>query len=150
IALQLALDAPDLVHTLALLEPALMVGDSAEQYREAMVRNERRYREAGAAVAIDEALRVRCPTYQALLDDKLPGAFDQALADAETTYAATPGCLAWKFGEAEARRIRQPVLSVLGGESEKLWPRFGEAHRLLLSWLPDAEGYVLPGATHFL
>ena len=33
--------------------------------------------------------------------------------------------------EAEARRISQPTLSVLGGESDALWSRFGETHRLL-------------------
>jgi len=46
------------------------------------------------------------------------------------------------------RRLPQPVLAVLGAESEALWPRFGETHRLLLDWLPHAEGFVLPGATH--
>jgi pimeloyl-ACP methyl ester carboxylesterase len=56
----------------------------------------------------------------------------------------------WHFGEAEARRLTQPVLSVLGGQSEALWARFGEVHRLLLAWLPQAEGFVLPGTTHFL
>lgn len=29
-------------------------------------------------------------------------------------------------------------------------PRFSETYQLLLDWLPDAEGFVLPGATHFL
>jgi pimeloyl-ACP methyl ester carboxylesterase len=60
------------------------------------------------------------------------------------------GQLGWRFGEAEARRISQPTLSVLGGESDALWSRFGETHRLLLAWLPHAEGFVLPGATHFM
>ena len=32
IALQLALDTPDVVHTLTLLEAALVVGESAEPY----------------------------------------------------------------------------------------------------------------------
>jgi pimeloyl-ACP methyl ester carboxylesterase len=41
-------------------------------------------------------------------------------------------------------------VSVLGGESDALWSRFGETHRLLLAWLPHAEGVVLPGATHFM
>jgi pimeloyl-ACP methyl ester carboxylesterase len=41
-------------------------------------------------------------------------------------------------------------LSVLGGESDALWSRFGETHRLLLAWLPHAEGFVLPGTTHFM
>jgi pimeloyl-ACP methyl ester carboxylesterase len=39
---------------------------------------------------------------------------------------------------------------VLGGESGALGPRFGEAHRLLLAWLPHAEGAILPGATHLM
>jgi pimeloyl-ACP methyl ester carboxylesterase len=60
-----------------------------------------------------------------------------------------PELLSWDFGEAEARRISQPALSVLGGESAALWPRFGETHRLLLAWLPRSEGFVLPGTTHF-
>jgi pimeloyl-ACP methyl ester carboxylesterase len=57
--------------------------------------------------------------------------------------------LAWDFDSGQARQITQPVLSVLGGESEALWDRFGEVHRWLLTWLPHAEGIVLPGMTHF-
>jgi 3-oxoadipate enol-lactonase len=41
-------------------------------------------------------------------------------------------------------------LSVLGGESQALSPRFGEAHRLLLAWLPQAEEFIMPGATHLM
>jgi pimeloyl-ACP methyl ester carboxylesterase len=37
---------------------------------------------------------------------------------------------------------------VLGANSNALWPRFGETHRALLDWLPRAEPYVLPNATH--
>jgi pimeloyl-ACP methyl ester carboxylesterase len=151
VALQLALDAPDVAHSLALLEPALMVGASAQGYRESLARASERYRDAGAAVVVDEFLQARWPQYRAALDRALPGAFEQAVADAGTAFEGElPGLLGWRFGEAEARRIVQPVLSVLGGESEALWPRFGEAHRLLLDWLPHVEGFVLPGATHFL
>ena len=38
IALQLALDSPEVVHSVALLEPGLMVGASAQAYREALAR----------------------------------------------------------------------------------------------------------------
>ena len=151
VALQLALDTPDVVHSLALLEPALMVGASAQGYRESLARGTERYREAGAAVVVDEFLQARWPGYRAALDRALPGAFAQAVADAGTTFERElPGLLGWRFGEEEARRISQPALSVLGGESDALWSRFGETHRLLLAWLPHAEGFVLPGATHFL
>jgi hypothetical protein len=39
---------------------------------------------------------------------------------------------------------------VLGGGSPALGPRFEETYRFLLDWLPHAEGFVLPGATHLL
>jgi pimeloyl-ACP methyl ester carboxylesterase len=151
IALQLALDTPSVVHSLALLEPGLMVGASAQGYRESLARGVERYREAGAEVVVDEFLQTRWPGYRATLDRVLPGAFAQALADAGTWFEReVSGQLDWRFGEAEVRRISQPTLSVLGGESNARWSRFGETHRLLLEWLPHAEGFVLPGTTHFM
>ncbi len=151
VALQLALDAPDLVHSLALLEPALMVGASAASYRASLERGVQRYAQMGPATAVDEFLQARWPGYRVALDQVLPGAFAQAVADAGTAFESDlPGLLDWTFGETEARRVTQPVLAVLGGESEALWPRFGETHRALLAGLPHAEGFTLPGATHFL
>jgi pimeloyl-ACP methyl ester carboxylesterase len=151
VALQLALETPSVVHSLALLEPGLMVGASAQDYRESLARGSERYREAGAVVVVDEFLQSRWPGYRATLERVLPGAFAQAVADAGTWFEyELPGQLGWRFGEAEARRIRQPTLSVLGGESDALWSRFGETHRLLLEWLPHAEGFVLPGTTHLM
>ena len=151
VALQLALDTPGVVHSLALLEPGLMVGAGAQGYREALARGVERYREAGAAVVVDEFLQARWPGYRATLERVLPGAFAQAVADAETWFEReASGQQGWHFGEAEVRRISQPTLSVLGGESDALWSRFGETHRLLLEWLPHAEGFVVPGATHFM
>ena len=151
VALQLALDTPGVVHSLALLEPGLMVGASAQSYRESLARGVERYREAGAEVVVDAFLEARLPGYRATLDRVLPGALAQAVVDAETWFEReASGQLDWRFGEAQARRISQPSLSVLGGESDALWPRFGETHRLLLAWLPHAEGYVLPGTTHFM
>jgi pimeloyl-ACP methyl ester carboxylesterase len=151
VALQLALDYPDTVHSLALLEPALMAGESAEGYRASLARSSERYREVGAAVAVDEFLRARWPGYDNVLHRVLPGALAQAVADAGTSFEGElPGLLGWRFGEMEALRISQPVLSVLGGGCDALSPRFGESHRLLQAWLPRAEGVVMPGATHMM
>ena len=151
IGLQLALEAPQIVHTLSLLEPGLMIGESATLYREALVRSRDRYREVGAAVAVDEFLQLRWPAYRENLEVVLPGAFEQGIADAAAFYDADlPAGLDWRFGEAEARRVTLPVLAVVGEKSVALHPRFAETQRLLLSWLPDAEGFVLPGAAHFL
>jgi pimeloyl-ACP methyl ester carboxylesterase len=152
IALQLALDSPDVVHSLALLEPALMVGASAQSYRDAMIRGQQRFREGSPTVVVDQFLQVRFGAgYRAALEQVLPGALAQAVADAATPFECEiPGFLDWSFGEAEARHISHPVLAVLGSESEALWDRFGETHRLLLTWLPHVQGFVLPGAAHGL
>ncbi len=153
VALQLALDSPGVVHTLALLEPGLIVGASAQGYRESLLHGVERYRQAGAAVVVDEFLQARWPGpgYREALDHVLPGARAQAVADAETWFEhEVSGQLSWHFGEAEARCISQPTLSILGGESDAHWSRFGETHRLLLTWLPRAEGFVLPGTTHLM
>ena len=152
VALQLALDAPDVVHSLAPLEPALAVGEGAQSYREAIARGEQRYQEAGAAVVVDEFLQARFGTaYRVGLDRVLPRAFAQAVADAGTAFEQEmPGLREWSFAEAQARRITQPVLAVLGGDSDVLWPRFGETNHGLLAWLPNAEPFVLPGAAHGL
>jgi pimeloyl-ACP methyl ester carboxylesterase len=151
IALQLALDAPELVHSLVLLEPALMVGASAPAYRESLLQSARRYRTEGPQLVMEEFFRARWPSYtRAALESVLLGGFQQALADTPATFELDIGLVDWTFTEAEARRIRQPALVVLGADSPKLHPRFEETYQNLLSWLPNAEGFVLPEATHFL
>ena len=151
VALQTALDAPDAVRTLAVLEAGLFVGESAPLYREALLQSRERFRAVGARTAVEEFMEMRWPAYRERLDRELPGAFEQAVADAATFFESElPGGLGWQFGEAEARRITQPAFVVLGEESATLHPRFAETHRLLLEWLPRSEGFVLPGATHFL
>jgi pimeloyl-ACP methyl ester carboxylesterase len=111
IALQLALEAPKLVHTLTLLEAALMVGDSEQLYRQGMQQGMQRYREAGPRVVADEFLQMRWPGYWEPLEKALPGAFEQAVADAATSFAAdVPAAIDSHFGEQQAREITKPVL----------------------------------------
>jgi pimeloyl-ACP methyl ester carboxylesterase len=61
-----------------------------------------------------------------------------------------PAIREWAFTRADAARIGQPALVVLGAESEADWPGYGEGHRLLLDWLPRARPFVLPRAAHLL
>jgi pimeloyl-ACP methyl ester carboxylesterase len=151
IALQLALDAPQLVHTLSLLEPGLIVGESAQLYRQGLVFGLERFREVGARVAVDEFLEMRWPEYQEGLERVLTGSFEQAVADAATWFESDlPAVLDSGFGEVEAREIAQPTLVVLGARSALLQARFTETYRLLLDWLPNGEGFVLDDAAHFL
>ena len=152
IALQLALDAPDMVHSLALLEPALFMVPSAPQFMDAMGPVLQMYEAVDKMRAVDSFLQaVVGPEYRRALDRMLPGAFAQAVADADTFFRIElPALEQWSFTQAEARRITQPVLAVLGGDSPPLWLGWEEGHRLVQDWLPQSEAFVLAGATHGL
>jgi pimeloyl-ACP methyl ester carboxylesterase len=152
IALQLALENPDMVHSLALLEPALIVGASGPSYRESLQQGWQRFKSEDPEILVDEFLLARYGKgYRTELERVLPGAFDQAVANASTAFMQdAPALLAWSFGKAGASRIRQPVLAVYGSESIALWARFGETQQLMLEWFPDIQGFLLPGAAHGL
>jgi pimeloyl-ACP methyl ester carboxylesterase len=95
--------------------------------------------------------RVAGPGWRQVLDDALPGAFDRAVADAGTFFdQELPAVMAWPFGPAEAARVTQPVLAVLGGDSNLVSPVWGERQALLEAWLGDVEPFVLEGTTHLL
>jgi pimeloyl-ACP methyl ester carboxylesterase len=152
IALQLALDAPDVVQSLAVLEPALMSVPSAATSRAFVGTALQLYRAGDKPGAIDTFLSGACgPDYRAVLDRVLPGAFDQYVADAATFFEHEfPALQQWSFRREDAARVTQPVLAVVGAQSLEQSPIWGERQRLLLDWLPHVEPFVLPGASHLL
>lgn len=152
VALQLALDAPDVVHSLAILEPALYSVPSVQTSRAFVGAAVQLYRAGDKAGAIDTFLRGVCgPGYRAVLDRMLPGAFDQHVADADTFFEQElPALQQWSFRQEDAKRIIQPVLAVVSARSLELDPIWGERHQLLLDWLPNVNSFVLPDATHLL
>jgi pimeloyl-ACP methyl ester carboxylesterase len=169
IALQLALDAPELARTLTLLEPALPVPPNpASPASPASPANPAsaattpprsfasvaldQFRAGDKAAALDTFMRgVAGEDYRAALDARLPGAFAQGVADADTFFGhELPAVQQWRFTRDEARRISQPVLAVIGEKSHTVSPVWPRRQALLLEWLPNAEGFVLPGATHLL
>jgi pimeloyl-ACP methyl ester carboxylesterase len=147
-AMQLALDAPEAVQTLALLEPALLAVPTGPYGPAAM----ERYLAGDKAGAVDTWMRGLCgPSYLEVVRRMLPGAFEQAVADADTFFAQElPAVRGWSFGEEDAHRVTQPALAVLGARTREVTPVFDQRHELLLAWLPDVEPFVLPGATHLL
>ena len=152
VALQLALDAPEAVHTLTLMEAARPAAptDAERQFgTDVALPAAQRYHAGDKAAAVDIFFRgVFGPGYRAALDHGLPGAFEQAVADADAFFAQEiPALQQWPFTEDDAHRIPQPVLAVLGTASPAL---FAERQKLLLHWLPNAEPLDLPGLTHLL
>lgn len=147
VALKLALDYPEVVHSLVLLEPTLMIGASAKGYRDRMLQGVRRYQEAGAEVVVPALFSARWPGYIDMLAAAVPGGFAQALKNARATYELDIGLLDWDFGVAEAQAITQPTLAVVGGGSAGF---IEEVHQFLLDHMPHAERMVVPDVTHFL
>ena len=156
IALQLALDAPQLAHSVVLMEPALPVTTLGQErmlsMRAAMAPVFEAYRAGDKARAVDGFMRgVSGPGYRAVLDRALPGAFEQAVLDADTFFGQElPSLQQWSLRREDAARITQPVLSVVGAKSQQLSPIWTERHQMVLAWVPKSEGLVLPDATHLL
>ena len=135
VALQLALDAPDTVQSLALLEPALMSVPSAATSRVFVGTAVSRYRAGDKAGAVDTFLQGVCgPGYRGVLDRRLPDGFAQYVADAAMFFEhELPALQQWSFTREDASRITQPVLAVIGAKSAVSHPIWRERHDLLLS-----------------
>jgi pimeloyl-ACP methyl ester carboxylesterase len=148
IALQLAQDAPELVHSLTLLEPALMLlvpSGQAMMVQMAPIIEmyQRGEKESSMAAFIQGISR---PNAREIIDAEIPGGYDEALRMADLFFQVEmPALQAWSFGQDQAARIRQPVLSVIGEETV---PPFVEVHDLLRRLLPQMEEATISGATH--
>lgn len=149
IALQLAADAPELMHTLTLLEAPSVMVPSAQQVVEAMEPIGQRFASGDSEGAADDFLTAMGGAgYREPLDRLLPGSFDQAVADSQTCFMVElPTLGEWGFSAEDAKRIDIPVLRVLGGNSI---PWFVESDALLGEWLPNSERSTIPGVGHLL
>jgi pimeloyl-ACP methyl ester carboxylesterase len=152
VAAQLALDDPERVHTLILLEPALLSVPSGRAFLEQAAPLFEAYRSgdhAGAlAMFMSAVTGLDWPECRALLDERIPGAVADAIRDADTFFGIELPALAdWEFGAEQAAAIAQPVLSVLGSET---LPLFVEVAELLRSSLTNVEESPVEGAGHLL
>jgi len=152
IALQLALDRPELVQTLTLLEPWLTASASAPAFFEQAGPPMDAYaggdKETAMAGFISLASGLEWETSRAVIDDYVPGGVVQAIRDADTFCGVDlPALSAWEFGSQDAAAVSQPVLSVLGAETGLL---FVEGAALLRSWLPRVENLTVQDVGHLL
>ena len=151
IGIQLALDAPEAVHSLALFEPALLRGPAGQAFAEGAGSIVDLYQGGDAEGAVSAFISAALETddWREQADRTLPaGWYEQAIADADTFFEVEfPALAEWHFTAEMAARIKQPLLAVLGALSG---PLFSEGHDLLKEWIPQAEPFILPDATHGL
>ena len=149
IAMQLALDFPAAVHSLSLLEPALVFKIAGtNKLSERLFPMNVKYQSGDKAGAIEHFMgEIEGPAWRNALDS-VPGAWQMAIADADNFFQVEGIAMAdWGFSAADARRIRQPILAMVGANTA---PAFHETHALALAWFPHAEPVEIPGATHML
>jgi pimeloyl-ACP methyl ester carboxylesterase len=149
IILQIIKDAPEVVHTAALLEPALpsVMADFPE-FTSAVGRALSLYQSGDKRAAMDVfAGAVVGPDVPAEVDRSFREKyFEVWVRDADTVCQSDlPALGEWNFTADDARSVKQPVLNVMGAHTP---PFFREVHSRLQSWLPDAENVVVPGVSH--
>jgi pimeloyl-ACP methyl ester carboxylesterase len=150
IALQWALDAPETVQSLVLLEPPLFFAVPAGPDFWSFIDSLTETFESGEhQAAMDTLLRgVVGPNYRMDIDRSLPpGALGAALADLASLFRVElPELRRWRFTEKDAQRLRVPVLLVSGTEAGTI---FRQSHELFRQWLPSAQELIVP-TTHGL
>jgi pimeloyl-ACP methyl ester carboxylesterase len=149
IGLQLALDAPGLVASLILLEPAKPSGKQREAAASTYVGPALAAAAQGdVSRAFDLFVRgVGGDGYREVLQARLG---DDGLVKAEREAAyffadELPTLAGWSFGPAEAARVAAPALLLCGAGSR---PWFRENVAILAELLPDARTETLPELDH--
>jgi pimeloyl-ACP methyl ester carboxylesterase len=153
VALQVALDAPERVASLVLMEPLLgfllsppaaaFVAETASVALPRFASGDR----AGALQAwLSGAFG---PGFRVVLDRTLPGAWEQAIADAGTAFGVElPALQEWPLGTRELARIDVPTLSLV--HVEDAWPGFEQTHTGLLASIPGCRGTRVALRSHLL
>jgi 3-oxoadipate enol-lactonase len=149
VALQLAADAPAVVHTLGLFDVGMLSVPGGDQFGVAFGPLFEQYA-AGDRVGAAHAFLafVDGPDWRAEISRTVPGGIEQTERDVATLFESElPSIPEWRFGPDDAATITQPAFYLLGSESG---PFFDASRDLLRSWLAQMEDDVLPGANHLL
>lgn len=152
VAAQLALDHPKTVHTLLLLELALLSVPSGEAFFQQAGPAFEAYgngdHEGAFAIFMSVVSGLDRTTCLAVLEASMPGSVAQAIKDADTFFGiALPSLAEWVFGAEQAAAIHCPVLSVRGADT---LPLFVEAADFLRSSLPHVQESTIDGVGHLL
>src|SRR3712207_5242375 len=143
----MAVDHPDLVHTLTLVEPPPVHGPGDATFRAANadLLGDRQAR--GPEAAVDRFLTgTMGPDWRGWLDGVVPGSSAQVLRDSRTFLDVDiPALLGWLFDTSTATGVRCPVLHVAGSDHGPFFDGVGE---LIRAWLPQADQVVIAGAGH--
>jgi pimeloyl-ACP methyl ester carboxylesterase len=152
VAAQLALDRPETVHTLVLMELSLLSVPGGESFLEQAGPAFEAYRSGdhsrALAMFMTAVSGLEWSACRSLLEERLPGAVAQAVEDAHTFFGVElPALTEWEFGPKQAAAVAHPVLSVLGSETRPLWVEVAD---FLRSRVAHVEELTIEGVGHLL
>ena len=148
IATELALQAPQLVRSLVVLEPAIMPPAIVAAFPEMLAPAREAYLSGNVGGGVDLFVNMidGDPDWRNQLAKKLPAGPEQADKDAHVSFDVDlPQILEWVFDADRASRLSPPVLYVFGSESGPLIETLRDH---FLSLVPKAEEVRLPGLDH--
>ena len=149
IALQLAIDAPQVVRSLVLIEPALQTAEMAAAFDELVAPLVEMHRAGDSSKAVHLWMRpVGGSDWRTEIEKRIPGAGDQANGDAGGTFESDlPAMRHWDLDAVGAETIEQPVLNIVGsrsaGQREVVTP-------MLCAAIPHTDVVVIDDADHTL
>ena len=155
--LQLALDPPNLIACLILLEPAavggFLVPASEELARRFVGPAMAAFAAGDTGTAFATFMRGVCgESHRDVLADRLGSAgLDRAVDESAFFFRdEVPAVLESQFGETEASRVHHPILVAEGGESARLGPLSQQITALARRLLPHAEIATVDGTNHMM
>jgi pimeloyl-ACP methyl ester carboxylesterase len=152
VAAELAIGHPETVHTLIMLELTLLSVPSGVAFLQQAGPAFEAYgngdHEEALAIFMSAVSGMDWETCRAVLEERVPGAVAQTIKDADTFFGVElPALTRWMFDAEKASAIHQPVLSVLGSDTQPLWVEVAE---FLRASLPHVEDCLIDGVGHLL
>jgi pimeloyl-ACP methyl ester carboxylesterase len=153
IAIQLAIQARDLIQTLTICDPAMtnVPMPNAEEFLESAKAIRARYDCGDKQGAFDDFMSTRVgPGWRESIERELPeGTYEQGLKDVDYWFQCdVPGVRQWssEVSNDDIEALDCPILRMTGTNSVSIHQ---EVYALLGRWWPNSEPLILEGANHF-
>jgi pimeloyl-ACP methyl ester carboxylesterase len=152
VALEMALDFPERIGALVLMELGVDAAPSAGLMQTQIAHAHEKYERGENAAAIDELLSALSgPDYRRIAETTLgPTPILTAVRDSDAIFLRElPALSMWGISQTVASRLSPPTLIVTGASTP---PVYKESHALLREWFSDTltESAVIAGAGHAL